>query len=73
MATEQKVRTQLQLVFQTGEDGEGNVVIKNKNFNNIKTTATPDQLYAVASALIPLQQWTLLEVERNDSAIVMGA
>jgi hypothetical protein len=73
MATEQKVRTQLQLVFQTGEDGEGNVIVKNKNFNNIKTTATPDQLYAVASALIPLQQWTLLEVERNDSAIVMGA
>ncbi|WP_102027528.1 DUF1659 domain-containing protein [Salirhabdus sp. Marseille-P4669] len=72
MASTQIVRTQLQLVFQTGTDEEGKAVLKNKNFNNIKITATPDQLYAVANAVVPLQEWTLQEIERNDTSIVMA-
>ncbi|MBB6454834.1 hypothetical protein HNQ94_003323 [Salirhabdus euzebyi] len=73
MALEQKVSTQLQLIFQVGLDEEGNMMLKNKNFNNVKTDATADQLFAVASVLEPLQERTLHGVERNDSSIVVSS
>jgi len=72
MASSQLVRTQLQLVFQVGVDQNGKGIYKNKNFNNIKTSATPEQLYTIAKSLEPLQQWTLHEIERNDTSIVFG-
>jgi hypothetical protein len=71
MASSQLMKTQLQLVFETGMDGEGNPILKNKNFNNVKTSITPDQCLAVANALVPLQQYALYQVERNDSSIIM--
>ncbi len=72
MASSQLVRTQLQLVFRVGVDHDGKGIYKNKNFNNIKTSATPEQLHAIAKSLEPLQQWTLHEIERNDTSIVLG-
>lgn len=60
--------TQLRLVFEDGVDVNGKQVYKNKNFNNVKTTATVDQLFAVAQALVPLQTKVLFTVERNDSS-----
>lgn len=60
--------TQLRLVFEDGVDLNGKTIYKNKNYNNIKTTATVDQLFAVAQAIVPLQTKTLFTVERNDSS-----
>ncbi|SET92941.1 Protein of unknown function [Salinibacillus kushneri] len=72
MATSQTVRSQLQLVFETGTDENGEITYKNKNFNNVKTGATPDQLMAVTNALVPLQERTLYSVERNDASILFN-
>jgi len=65
--------SQLRLIFETGVDEEGNPVYRYKSFNNIKPEATPDALYAVATALAPLQQHSLFEIERNDSLTVEEA
>lgn len=59
--------SQLRMVFDHGVDEEGKPVMKAKNFNNVKATATADQLFAIAQALSPLQSYPLLQVERNDS------
>lgn len=66
MATTAIQDTQLRMVFDAGMDGEKQLY-KNKNFSNVKTSASADQLYAVANALAPLQELPLLSVERNDS------
>lgn len=71
MAVAHKVDTRLQLQFENGIDAvTGNLILKNKSFNNIKTTATPDQLLAVTNALVPLQQKTLYAIRRNDTDII---
>ncbi|MDN4071658.1 DUF1659 domain-containing protein [Fictibacillus terranigra] len=66
MATTAIQDTQLRMVFDAGMEGDKQLY-KNKSFSNVKTSATGDQLYAVANALAPLQQLPLISVERNDS------
>ena len=58
--------SQLRLVFELGADADGRTKYKNKNFNNIKTTATADQLFSAAQAIASLQVHPLAQVERND-------
>ena len=71
MAVAQTVDSSLQLVFEDGIDAvTGTVALKNKTFNNIKTSATPDQLLAIADALVPLQQKVLYSVKRNDNVLI---
>jgi len=67
MAVVQLVDSQLRLVFEAGIDEAGNPIYKNKNYNNIDTGATADQLLAAAQAIAGLQSKTLVHVERNDS------
>ncbi|MDL4842055.1 DUF1659 domain-containing protein [Aquibacillus rhizosphaerae] len=71
MAVAQTIDSRLQLVFENGVDLEsGKVILKNKTFNNVKVAATPDQLLAVTTALVPLQQLTLYSVKRNDTELI---
>jgi hypothetical protein len=63
--------TQLRLVFEAGVDSNGKMKYKNKNYNNVKTDATTEDLLAVAEALINLQTFISDGVERNDSHIVI--
>ncbi|MFZ0371427.1 MAG: DUF1659 domain-containing protein [Halobacillus sp.] len=65
------VRSQLQLVLENGQDEKGNTIFRTKSFNNIKMTASEDQLYRVATAMAPLQQHLLYAVERNDNSILI--
>lgn len=62
--------SQLRLVFETGVDAEGKMTYRNKNFNNIKVTATTDGLFAVAQGLVSLQQYPLSVIERNDKHLL---
>ena len=62
--------TQLRLKFATGIDAFGKMQIKNKNYNNVKTTATTEQLVEVATALFGLQGYDSEGIERNDSHLV---
>ncbi|MCM3443479.1 DUF1659 domain-containing protein [Metabacillus halosaccharovorans] len=67
MASQVILDSQLSLVFDMGMDEDGKVILKRKNYNNVKTTATPDELLQVAQALASLQTETLSAIERNDS------
>ncbi|KGX86903.1 DUF1659 domain-containing protein [Pontibacillus litoralis] len=72
MATSSIKHSQLQLVLENGIDSKGNPVFKNKNFNNVKTDATADQLFTVANALGSLQQHSIMEIERNNARVIIA-
>ncbi|MBZ5752391.1 DUF1659 domain-containing protein [Metabacillus rhizolycopersici] len=67
MAAEVLLESQLRLVFDMGLDEKGKQIFKRKNYNNIKTSATADQLLQAAQAIGSLQTETLAFVERNDT------
>ncbi|MFG6496179.1 DUF1659 domain-containing protein [Fictibacillus sp. UD] len=67
MATAALIGSSMRLEFDGGLDADLKPVVKYKSFANVKTSATPDQLYAVASALTGLQVYPLLMINRNDS------
>lgn len=67
MTTTQPLTSQLRLVLFEGEDpSTGRMIVRNKNFNAVKTSATDDQLHAIAVALVSLQQRPLESIERID-------
>lgn len=71
MAEALTTETRLQLIFEDSTDLiTGKVTYKTKSFNNIKTTATTDGLFAVTAVLVPLQSKTLSNVKRNDSMLI---
>lgn len=59
--------SQLRLVFEAGVNEKGEPVFKSKNYNNVKTSATAEQLLEAANAITGLQTQSLAFVERNDS------
>ncbi|MEF2293402.1 MULTISPECIES: DUF1659 domain-containing protein [Virgibacillus] len=62
----------LRLEFDNGIDGNtGKKLTKAKSFNNVKITATSEQLYTVAQAIVGLQQLSLLSIERKDSSNIV--
>jgi hypothetical protein len=67
MANQVLIESQLRLVFDMGLDENGKTIFKNKNFNNVKTSSTADQLLQAAQAIASLQTETLSVVERNNS------
>lgn len=73
MALATMTNSQLRLIFHEGNDLEtGDPIYKTKNFNNVKTNATADQLYEVAQALTSLQELSLSSVERRDNSEIMS-
>ncbi|MFD1848731.1 DUF1659 domain-containing protein [Oceanobacillus bengalensis] len=66
-------KSTLQLVLNDGTNMDtGEPVFKYKSFNNIKTTATADQLYAVATAFASLQERVLYNTIRKDDSEIIG-
>lgn len=73
MATSVLVSSQLRLVLDDGiHPTSGNIIFKRKSFNNVKTDANAEQLYAVAEALASLQTLPLYGVERFDQSDISG-
>ena len=69
MAVADLVQSTLQLVLATGVDPKsGRPLPKTKSFNNVKPEATPDQLFAIATAFEGLQQHTLVQINRRDNS-----
>lgn len=69
MAEQQLVDSRLRLILDDGVDEvSGEQLYKRKGFNNVKTAATADQLYTIATAVTGLQERPLVNVERNDSS-----
>lgn len=52
--------------YQTGVSTGGAPVIRQKTFTGIKTTASDQDVYDVASALFGLLQYPLIEVRRDN-------
>lgn len=74
MAASTMMNSQLRLIFHEGNDLEtGDPIFKTKNFNNVKTSATPDQLFEVAQALASLQEFSLHSIERRDNSEITPA
>lgn len=62
--------SRLQLSFENGVNEKGDIIYKTKAFNQVKTTASNDSLYAVANVLAPLQQLPLHAIERQDTMLL---
>lgn len=74
MAVADLTQSTLQLVFQDGTNSEtGKPIYKTKSFNNVKPTATADQLYTIAVAFEGLQQRALFNINRRDSSEIRQA
>jgi len=74
LAETQMIRSQLRLVFDNGfHPTTGDIMLKTKTFNNVKTNAEPDQLWAVAQAFAGLQTLPLHSVERTDYSEIVAS
>jgi hypothetical protein len=72
--TSTHTKTRLSIVLNDGVDAEtGKDKFKTKSFNNVRLDATPEELYAFTSALVPLQQRELYTVETNDQSTLRNA
>ena len=67
MATANLVDSSMVLSFDAGMDEDGKAIIKRKSFSNLKAQVSNEQLYTIAQALIALQQYPIIVVERNDT------
>ncbi|MGM8366168.1 DUF1659 domain-containing protein [Virgibacillus sp. W0181] len=74
MAVADLMNSQLRLILDDGEDMfTGETIYKTKSFNNVKTSATADQLYTVATAMTDLQERPLYQLQRKDSSDIREA
>ncbi|MFB5664164.1 DUF1659 domain-containing protein [Alteribacillus sp. HJP-4] len=60
------IASRLSLQLETGVDGSGKPMFKQRSFNNIKITAEDDKLKEVADALSGLQQYNTVAVRRHN-------
>lgn len=57
-----KENSVLKLKFDCGLNNSGRVITKTKSLSNVKNSASDDDLYEVAKALVNLQQYTLQDI-----------
>ncbi|MGO4889433.1 DUF1659 domain-containing protein [Anaerobacillus sp. MEB173] len=61
------VASRLTLTFEIGTTGTGDPIFRNKNFNNIKTLASDEQLRNTGIALATLQKHSLEKMDRSNT------
>lgn len=67
------LQSKIRLQFQTGTDGEGDPVYKNKTISRVKSDATDQNVFDVATALGTLCTPTLNNVTRiNENNLAEG-
>ncbi len=64
--TKQALQSRLQLIVQTGLDGQGNPVFRTRSYGNVNVAAADEDVYAVALTIASLQQHSLYSVRRVD-------
>ncbi|HHW36354.1 MAG TPA: DUF1659 domain-containing protein [Bacillales bacterium] len=67
MAIEVMNSSQLRIEYHHGMDLDGKPIYKTKNYNYLKTTATPDAILSASQAMAGLQQHELVVVQRNSN------
>lgn len=60
----------LKLKFSLGLDGKGNEIVKSKTFPRIKNISSDEDVHVVAKCISELCKHTLMEISRQDSAII---
>jgi hypothetical protein len=60
--------TTLRMTLETGLDLKGNPILKNRNYSNVKPTASDQDLFDVGNLLVGLQQYSLNTIQRLDDA-----
>ena len=74
MAIEKNIaKVTLSLQYDTGVQKEGVNVLKNTTYSDIDSTATPDNIFAVAYAIKDLQTKTLVNVYLNEKSVLNEA
>ncbi|MGY0694775.1 DUF1659 domain-containing protein [Virgibacillus sp. FSP13] len=74
MAVAETYQSTLRLVLDDGADVlTGKPIYKTKSFNNVKTSATADQLFTIAQAFAGLQERPLYNIERRDNSEIRQA
>ncbi|MBP1924381.1 hypothetical protein J2Z76_000234 [Sedimentibacter acidaminivorans] len=58
--------SKLKLVLDAGLDENNKEITKNKTFANVKTTATNENVYEVATALAGIQSYTLKNIKKYE-------
>lgn len=72
MAVQNPLTSTLRLEYDAGFNQLGKAMTKRKNFSNIVVGATNDALFATGQAIASLQNDTLLEIARIDSAALLA-
>lgn len=72
MAVQNPLSSTLRLEYDAGFNEQGKVIIKRKNFTNIVVGATNDALFVTGQAIASLQNYTLIEIARIDSAALLA-
>lgn len=60
------ISSRLSIIFNAGVDEDGEMILRTKSFNNVKETATDQELLEIVNALAPLQQFEVNEVKRTN-------
>ena len=64
MAAEKSLNTvRLRAQVDVGRDDKGDLVLQNRNFNNIKTNAQPQELLNVMKSVMSLQQYDVYQID----------
>lgn len=63
--------SRLSMMFIVGQDEEGANIIQTKTLNNVKGTATDEELVQIVQSLTSLQQFSLADAKRNNSYSLM--
>ncbi|OPY57498.1 MAG: hypothetical protein A4E55_01613 [Pelotomaculum sp. PtaU1.Bin035] len=58
----------IRLELRTGTSGSGNPVLRDKSLNSVKSTASDQDIYDVATSLANLQNYPLNGISRVDNA-----
>ncbi|KJS21378.1 MAG: hypothetical protein VR72_10750 [Clostridiaceae bacterium BRH_c20a] len=56
--------SRLQVILQTGVDGQGNPVLKTRSYNRVKASASDENVYQFSVTIAGLQLHPLYEVNR---------
>lgn len=70
--TKVSTNSALKLELQTGISEGGNPVYRTRSLNNVKATATDQDIYDVAAVLADLQEYTLTGIGRQDNASLVN-
>lgn len=66
MANINFVKTNFRILYENGQDENGEPIYKTKSYNNINTACTDDQIQQAAIAISSLSKLPFYTIERDD-------